>query len=305
VPHIGITLPGSTADAASPTALAFARRAEAAGVHSVWATDRLMFRTPDPFVTLGAVAAVTSRVRLGTSVLLGVLRPPLLLAKAAASLDDLSGGRLILGLGVGSRAEDFAAAGVPLEERGRRMRELVPLLRTAWSGQPIVSAGQQLGRMGLLPPQGGSLPIWFGGGAEAVLRRVARLGDGFIGSTSSGVDGFRARWARIRAYAEAAGRDPAAITPAALIHFSLDADRERARDAMRDYLVRAYGPSRVQRGLGVMVGTADDLVAGANAYFEAGVEVLILTSITARPEHLDRFLEEVLPRLPLAAPVSR
>src|SRR5215207_1855165 len=96
-------------DTSSATLAEFARRAEAAGAHSVWVTDRIMDRTPDAFVMLGALAAVTSRVRVGTSVLLGSLRPPMLVAKATASIDWLSGGRLILGLGVGSRAEDFAA----------------------------------------------------------------------------------------------------------------------------------------------------------------------------------------------------
>jgi probable F420-dependent oxidoreductase len=297
VPHLGLTIPGTAPDASAGTAVAFARRAEQARLHSIWATDRLVDRTPDPFVTLGAVAAVTSHVRLGTSVLLGALRKPVLLAKAVASLDVLAEGRVILGLGVGSRADDFAAAQVPIGERGRRTDELVTLARLAWSGQPVEYGAFHLGPMGLLPPQGAHLPIWFGGSADAVLRRVARVGDGFIGSTSGGVDGFRANWTTIRQYAEQAGRDPAAITPAALIHFSLDTDRERARDAMRTYLTQSYGPRRVEQGLGVMVGTSDDLVAGAQAYFEAGVELLILTSITARLEHVDGLLAEVVPQL--------
>ena len=308
MPHLGLTIPGTAPDATPTTPLAFARRAEAAGLHSVWATDRIMDRTPDPLVTLAAVAAVTTRVRLGTSVLLGALRRPLVLAKAVATLDALAAGRVILGLGAGSREDDFAAAQVPIRERGRRTDDLVALARLAWSGQPIAYQGRNgglnfsLGPMGLRPPQGSRLPIWFGGGADPVLRRVAHIGDGFIGSTSGGVPGFRDRWAIIRAYAEQTGRDPASITPAALIHFSLDTDRERAREAMRTYLVQSYGPRRLEQGLGVMVGTPDDLVNGANAYFEAGVEVLLLTSITARLEHLDALLTEVVPRLPLSRP---
>jgi probable F420-dependent oxidoreductase len=305
VPRVGLTIAAASAEATGDTPLAFARRAEAAGLHSVWATDRILDRTPDPLVVLSAVAAITSRVRLGTAVLLGALRRPLLLAKAAATLDQLSNGRLILGLGAGSRPEDFAAADVPLRERGRRTADLPALLRMAWSGQPIDYQGRafayEVGPMGVLPPQGERLPIWFGGRADAVLQRVASVGDGFIGSTSGGVDGFRSNWATIRAYAEQAGRDPSSITPAALIHYSLDTDRERAREAMRTYLVRSYGPRRLEQGLGVMVGTPDDLVDGAQAYFDAGVDVLILTSITARLEHVDGLLEEVVPRLGLSS----
>src|SRR5215207_6595888 len=121
-------------DTSSATVAEFARRAEAAGAHSVWVTDRIMDRTPDALVMLGAVAALTSRVRIGTAVLLGSLRPPLLVAKATATLDWLSGGRLILGLGVGSRPEDFTATATPIKQRGARMDELVDVLKLAWAG---------------------------------------------------------------------------------------------------------------------------------------------------------------------------
>src|SRR5919199_577359 len=161
VPHLGITLPGMSVDATRDTPLAFARRAEAAGLHSIWATDRILDRTPDPLVTLGAVAAITTHVKLGTSVLLGSLRRPVPLAKSVATLDQISGGRCILGLGVGSRATDFDASEVPLAQRGGRMDDLLPVLRLAWSGQPIRHQGRyvklDVGPMGLLPPQGDKL----------------------------------------------------------------------------------------------------------------------------------------------------
>src|SRR5215208_2231080 len=137
MPHLGLSIPGTAPDAEPNLAVEFARRAEAAGAHSVWVTDRVVDATPDPFVTLGAIAANTSRVLLGTSVVLGVLRPPLLLAKAAASVDVLSSGRFIFGLGVGSRPEDFAATEVPINQRGRRMDESIEICKLAWSGAPV------------------------------------------------------------------------------------------------------------------------------------------------------------------------
>jgi probable F420-dependent oxidoreductase len=295
-------VPAMATDGAATSSIDFARRAEALGAHSVWVPDRLMFRSPDVLVTLGAIAAVTSRVRIGSNVLLGALRPPLPLAKAVATLDVMSHGRMILGLGVGSRAEDFAAVQVPIKQRGARIDELVQLLTLAWSGAPVRYAGRfhqfDLGPMGERPVQQPHPPLWFGGGADAVLQRVARVGDGYIASTSTGVDGFVPRWAAIRRYAHEAGRDPASITPAALMHFSLDSDRERARSAMHAYLVQSYGPARAAN-LGNMTGTPDDLVRGAEAYFAAGVELLILSSISARIEHLDLLAETVLRRLSL------
>jgi probable F420-dependent oxidoreductase len=298
--QIGFTVPGMAPDVSPATVAEFARGAEAAGAHSVWVTDRIMDRTPDPFVMLGAIAALTTRVRIGTSVLLGSLRPPMLVAKSTASIDWLSNGRLILGLGVGSRSEDFEATGTPIRERGRRMDELIQVLKLAWRGEPIAFEGRHqslsVGRLGRLPVQAGGPPLWFGGRADAVLRRVAAVGDGYIGSTSSGVRGFSAAWSTIQRYAAEAGRDPSRITPAALIHFSLDSDRERAQAAMREYLTQSYGPERAKE-LGNMVGNADDLRRGLDEYAQVGVQVLILSSVSADVTHLDRFCQEVMPHL--------
>jgi probable F420-dependent oxidoreductase len=301
VPRIGLSIPGTAPDARPTTTVDFARRAEAAGAHSVWATERIVDATPDVFVTLGAIAASTSQVLIGTCVVLGVLRPPLLLAKAATSVDVLSGGRLILGLGVGRRVDDFAATEVPLHERGSRMNETVDICKLAWSGAPVKYAGRHhsidIGPMRQMPVQRPHPPVWFGGGADAVLRRTARIGQGFIASTSSGVDGFRSQLAKIHQYCVEIGRDPAEITPAALAYASVATDRETAREAMRQHLLRSFGPERLNRGLGPLVGTPDDVVRGANAYFEAGADLLIISSVSAEPRHLDLVCDEVLPKL--------
>jgi len=301
MPHIGLSIPGTAPDRTSTTTVDFARRAEQAGVHSVWATDRIVDSTPDVFVTLGAIAATTSRVLIGSSVILGALRPPLLVAKAAATLDTMSGGRLILGLGVGSRPEDFAATEIPIRQRGARMDELVEICQLAWSGAPVKYSGRHhtldIGPMRERPVQQPHPPVWFGGSADAVLRRTARVGQGYIASTYSGPNGFRSAWAAIRAYCAEAGRDPSEITPAALAYASVADDREVAREAMRVHLVRSFGPARLERGLGPLVGTPEDLVRGAHEYFVAGVNVLILGSVSADPRHLDLLCERVLPAI--------
>ena len=301
MPHIGLSIPGTAPDRTPATTVDFARRAEQAGVHSVWATDRIVDSTPDVFVTLGAIAASTARVLIGSSVILGVLRPPLLVAKAAATLDRMSGGRLILGLGVGSRPEDFVATEIPIRQRGARMDELVEICKLAWSGAPVKYAGRHhtidIGPMRELPVQQPHPPVWFGGSADAVLRRTARVGQGYIASTSSGPSGFRAAWAAIGKYCAEAERDLSEITPAALAYASVADDREQAREAMRAHLLRSFGPARLERGLGPLVGTPEDLVRGAHEYFEAGVEVLILGSVSAAPGHLDMLCERVLPKM--------
>jgi alkanesulfonate monooxygenase SsuD/methylene tetrahydromethanopterin reductase-like flavin-dependent oxidoreductase (luciferase family) len=148
-----------------------------------------------------------------------------------------------------------------------------------------------------LPVQQPHPPIWFGGSAEAVLRRTARVGQGYIASTSAGPNGFRSAWAAIGRYCQEAGRDASEIMPAALAYASVAADPERARDAMREHLLRSFGPARLEHGLGPLVGTPDDLIRGAHEYFDAGVEVLILGSVSADPRHLDMLCERVLPEI--------
>src|SRR6476659_5874357 len=118
MPTVGLFVPLAAPDARPETALAFGQRAEAAGLDSLWLPDRPVFPSAEPLVTMAALAATTTRPRLGTCVLLGSLRGPALLAKQVATRDALSGGRVILGLGVGSRADDFAATGVPYAGRG-------------------------------------------------------------------------------------------------------------------------------------------------------------------------------------------
>ena len=140
------------------------------------------------------------------------------------------------------------------------------------------------------------IPIWFGGSAESALRRIGRIGDGYIGGSGGGPDGFRASWEKIGRYAEAAGRDPAAITPAALIYACVDDDRARAEELASTHLRTYYGPRRTDIS-SFMLGTPDECLRIANAYVEAGVKTLIIGSVTADPRHFDRLCDHLLPRI--------
>lgn len=295
---VGLGIPILAADAGPQTAMEFGRRAEQAGAHSVWVGDRVVYGNQEPLLSLAAAAAVTTRVRLGTCVLLAALRPPLLLAKMVATLDRLSGGRVTLGMGVGSRPDDFAAAEVPFDHRGSRVEELVHVLRLAWSGEPVAHRGRfyqlDVGPIGP-PPAQPHLPIWFGGSAESALKRIGRIADGYIGGSGGGPAGFQANWERIQRYAEASGRDPRTIMPAALVYAAVDEDRERAHEKAVEYLLHYYGPRRSDP-TGFLLGPPDECVRSAEDYVRAGVRTLIVASVTAEPGYFDR-LCELLPRL--------
>jgi probable F420-dependent oxidoreductase len=299
MPSIGIAIPGNVPDVQQDTALEFARRAEAAGVDSVWVLDRVVYHTPDPLVTLGALAAATTRVRIGASVLLAALRPPLLLAKMAATVDQLSGGRLLLGVGAGSKPDDFDAVELPFEHRGSRLEEALHLLKLAWSGQPVRFRGRfydiDVGPVGPRPVQQPHPPIWMGGFADSVLRRVARCADGYIGHGDP--PSFRRCWEQVRRYAEVAGRDPDGITPAALVHACVDPDRDRAVALAIKHFGAYWGPERAHVPPGSMIGPADECLEAAREYLDAGAETVVIASVTADLAYYDRLLEDVVPRL--------
>jgi alkanesulfonate monooxygenase SsuD/methylene tetrahydromethanopterin reductase-like flavin-dependent oxidoreductase (luciferase family) len=172
---IGLGLPIS--DPAS--LLDWARLADAGPFTTVGLLDRLVYDNPEPLVALAAIAGATTRIRVQTEVLLAPLRQPALLAKQAATLDRISGGRLVLGLGVGDarRHDDHIAAGTDVHTRGRRFDEQMAIMGRVWSGQPH---GDGVGPIGPAPARTGGPEVLFGGFQPAALERGARWGDGFL-----------------------------------------------------------------------------------------------------------------------------
>ena len=179
---VGIGLPGNVPGTKGDFILEWARRADAGPFSSLGVIDRLVYDNYEPLVTLAAAAGATSRVRLLTGVLLAPLRNPGVLAKQAASLDAISGGRLTLGLGVGRRPDDYAAAPAAFEERGRRLSRALTTMRRVWNGE---GAAPGVGPMGPAPVQSGGPEVLIGGGAPAALRRAGRYADGFIAAGSA------------------------------------------------------------------------------------------------------------------------
>ncbi|GAB0104959.1 LLM class flavin-dependent oxidoreductase [Nocardia sp. JMUB6875] len=175
--HIGLGLPIS-----DPIALLdWARRADAGPFSTLGLLDRLVYDNPEPLVALGVLAGATNRIRLQTEVLIAPLRDPALLAKQAATLDVLSGGRFVLGLGVGGRADDHEASGTDLRTRGRRLDQQIELMRELWAGKPFSDTCGPIGPAPLTP---GGPELLFGGFQPAALDRVGRWGGGFLAAAA-------------------------------------------------------------------------------------------------------------------------
>jgi probable F420-dependent oxidoreductase len=169
----------------------------------------------EALTALGFIAAATSRVTLGTEVLVLPQREPTLVAKQVSSLDTLSGGRMRLGVGVGWQESEYAALGENFHTRGRRMDEAIRLLRAYWGEARVDFAGEHYRAVAMAmepkPPQGARLPIWIGGYSEVAFRRTGQLGDGWVASRITDAESARRAIAAIRGHAEQAGRDSAAI----------------------------------------------------------------------------------------------
>jgi len=265
--------------------LALAERAEGMGFDSIWVGDSLLARPRhDPLTLLAAVAARTQNAELGTAVLLPALRNPVVLAQQVATLDQISQGRYILGVGIASdnppiRAE-FVAAGVPFEKRVGRMLEGLRLCRELWTGKPVNWNGRWVlenSVLGPVPHRPGGPPIWIGGMVRAARERVGRLYDGWFPNAPD-AKGWGAQFREIQDIAREAGRKPADVVGAIYLTLTIDEDKTRAEQRMDGFMENYYGvPPAVMRGRQAnYAGPAAGAGEWLKSYVDEGASHLVL-----------------------------
>ncbi len=278
--------------------LGLAERAEALGYDSVWVGDSLLARPRhEPITLLAAVAARTARAKIGTAVLLPALRNPVLLAHQIVTLDQVSAGRVILGVGIAAdvpniRAE-FRAAGVPFDGRVGRLMEGLRLCRALWRGEPVDWDGRwqvAQGVIGPTPCQPGGPPIWGGGSAPAALARAGRHFDGWF---PAGPDAQRwgEHWRRVQESAREAGRPADAVDSAVYLTLAVDEDAARANRRMDEFLAAYYGqrPESLKKWQACFAGperAAAEWIAG---YVREGARHVILRFAGDHERHLEAF----------------
>jgi probable F420-dependent oxidoreductase len=300
----GIHLPHLGRQATRQALIEFARHAEELGFHSGWVSDHVAwprqiesrypytadgsFAPPtdmpwvDPIGTMFFVAACTERLRLGTSVLILGYRPPVLTAKAIASLDHLSEGRVLLGVGVGWMREEFEILGMPFDRRGKRANEQLALFRALFTEPDPSFHGEfyDIPEVGFAPkPPNGRVPIWVGGDSEAAYRRVARFGDAFHAAFQS-FDEVAAGWERVRKLVAEAGRDPADV-----------------RLSIRLYL----DPERAMEPAKSIAGSPEQMLDTIGRWREIGVDHVLLDPVApggldGRRAAMERFMVDVAPQ---------
>jgi probable F420-dependent oxidoreductase len=277
----------------------FAKKCEAMNLHSMWTIDRIAYDNLEPLTMLAAAAGATRKIRLGTSVLLPALRSPALLAKTIATLDFISAGRLTIGVGFGSRENDFTAVEVPFEARGSRAVECLQLMKRLWSEEMVTHKGRffSVQNLSLGPkPIQKPIPIFTGGSAEIALKRAGTWADGFI-CGSSAIPEFPTTWQKIAQYARAAGRDPAAIEKAGLTFMVIHDDNTKAVKILENYVMRYYGRLRGDVASTSLVGSAAVVAERIEAFLSKGLDTLIIGLADPDPRQLDLLGEKVLPHI--------
>ncbi len=290
--HFGVGLPHFRQMASAEAIVTVAQRAEALGFDSVWVTDHIVIPHSaiprfgetffELFATLAYVAGKTRRVRLGTSVIILPYRNPLFMAKALATIDVLSGGRLIVGAAVGWLAEEFEALGIPFKERGARSNEALKIMKLLWTETEPKFEGRFFKFAGITaepkPLQKPHPPIWIGGSSTAALKRAAEFAEAWH-PTHRPIEEIAAGAMQFKALAKAQGRDPNTL-------------QVIVRAPLR---VVAGGTAQESRPL--LVGTPEQIVEDIGTYREAGVTGFMFDTFYGNPAVNDQDLPGVLATL--------
>jgi probable F420-dependent oxidoreductase len=279
----------------------FAQRAEALGYEDVWLSESILGARAvlEPVALLSYAAACTQRIRLGVSVIILNQRNPVVLAKQLASLDQLSGGRLTVGLGLGGGTSAYPAFGISQERPVARFNEAVRVMRALWTEERADLHGDfwQIDHTAMAPkPLQTPLPVWLGGHAPAALRRTVRLGQGWMGAGGSRIEDFFGEIQQVRGYLREAGRPEDGFTLSKRVYIAVDKDESKARDRLAAGLGGQYGGARSPDTIGV-AGTPKRCVEVLRRLRDAGLNHMLLHPYPDYLEQLELLSSEVAPEL--------
>jgi probable F420-dependent oxidoreductase len=298
-----ISLPQGVADGGfDPAAFrAYVARADELGFGGAWTMEQVLGASPrlSPIEVMTYAAACNERLRLGCAVFVTPLHNPVHLAKSLSTLDQLSRGRLDVGVGTGGRNRPFAAFGVEPDTYVARFSEGLRLMKACWTESQIDFDGRfwQLHAEAMEPKpfQKPHPPVWFGGSQPSALRRAVRLGDAFMGAGSTTTAAFADQVKVVREELAATGRESFPI--AKRVYIAVDDDAERAQQRIASGLERVYGDFGRRLVPVSVAGTPDDCVAGLRDVVAAGAEMIVLNPLVDEMAQMERLAADVAPGL--------
>jgi probable F420-dependent oxidoreductase len=279
----------------------YVQKAETLGYDSLWVQESIVGNVPilEPVSLLNYVAALTTRVRLGTSVMLLVLRNPVQLAKSLSSLDQMSHGRLTAGIGIGGHVPE-AIFGLPSERRIRRFVEAIQVMKALWT-EPQASVDGTYWKfkdvaMEPKPIQPPHPPLWFGARQAPALKRAVQHGDGFMGAGSSSTADFIQQYGFLQQFLDKAQRDPATFAISKRVYLAVDTDRERAEKRLREWFGIRYRNADMASKVCIW-GSRDECLNKLGELVQAGAQHLMLNPVFDEMEHLELLAQEIVPKL--------
>jgi len=282
---------------------AYLVRAEELGFESAWTQEQVLGSSPQlsPLETMTYAAACTERLRLGCVVFVTTLHSPVHLAKNLSTLDQLSRGRLEIGVGTGGKARPFSAFGMAPERYTNRFVEGVELMKALWSEPRVTFDGEfwQLSDAAMEPKpfQKPYPPLWFGGNGRSALRRAVRLGTGFFGAGSTPTADFAAQVGTVREALAEAGREPQDFALAKRVYIGVGDDGPATRKRMNAALESLYGRRVEAAEAAAVAGTAAECVRALREVAAAGAELIQFTPLFDLAEQNERLAAEVMPEL--------
>ncbi len=277
---------------------AFFREIENLGLDAIWLEDRIFHPAAlaDPVVMLSWAAANTEKVTLGTAVMVLNLRQAPVVARQVVTLQHLSGGRLVLGISLGGRSEEYLALGAPIDRRVALFRESVVALKSLLTGEAVNQESEFFPLQNATVKPAAAVPLLIGGVVAAAIRRAGELGDGWIMAPFGSLDDFAKGRRLARQGAEAAGKDPDSLIFGRLLYVAVDEDRDRARAAIATFLHGYYGPD-YDVDQHAIFGPAAEVRDRLRAQVDAGISHLMLAVPSLDLDHLRRLATEVAPAL--------
>jgi probable F420-dependent oxidoreductase len=282
---------------------AYLTRAEELGFDSAWTQEQLLgtLNQLAPIETMTYAAACTERLRLGCVVFVSTLYSPVHLAKSLSTLDQLSRGRIEIGVGTGGPGRPFAAFGVDPRRYVARFTEGIELMKALWTQPRVTFDGEfwqlQDEAMEPKPFQKPYPPLWFGAASEPALRRAVRRGDGFFGAGSTPTARFAEQVTVVRAALAEAGRPADSFPIAKRVYVAIDHHAERARERMNAALTELYGRRVEAIEAAAVAGTAADCVRELHRVAEAGAELILCTALFDQAEQMEQLAAAVIPKL--------
>jgi probable F420-dependent oxidoreductase len=282
---------------------AYLGRAEELGFDSAWTQEQLLgaWNQLAPIETMTYAAACTRRLRLGCTVFVSTLYSPVHLAKSLSTLDQLSRGRIEIGVGTGGPGRPFAAFGVDPRRYVARFTEGIELMKALWTQPRVTFDGEfwqlQDEAMEPKPFQKPYPPLWFGAASEPALRRAVRRGDGFFGAGSTPTARFAEQVAVVREALAEAGRPAESFPIAKRVYVAIDDHAERARERINATLTELYGRRVEAIEAAAVAGTAADCVRELHQVAEAGAELILCTALFDQAEQMEQLAAAVIPKL--------